>query len=69
MLLNVIPPPIIMWSTLSKMFSITVILEDTLIHQELLLPVFTVFNTLFKLSYLNSNPAFFAFKKLGYNGS
>jgi len=27
---NVIPPPIIKWSTLSKIFSITVIFEETL---------------------------------------
>jgi hypothetical protein len=27
---KVIPPPIIMWSTLSKIFSITVILDETL---------------------------------------
>jgi hypothetical protein len=42
-----------------------------LIHQELLLPVFTIFNTLFKLSIslANSNPKHFLLSKTGYNGS
>jgi hypothetical protein len=57
-----------MWSTLSKMFSITVILEDTLIHQELLLPLFLILY-LNSISLANSNPKHFCFQKLGYNGS
>jgi hypothetical protein len=54
-----------MWSTLSKIFSITVILDETLEPQNSSYWFSLFFNTLFKLSIsLANNPKHFAVGKI-----